>query len=55
MYPIYEYAAKKKLPVLFHMGDKKLDYSSPCRLKRVLEDIPELRVIAAHMWVFPME
>lgn len=49
MYPIYEYAAKKKLPVLFHMGDKKLDYSSPCRLKRVLEDIPELRVIAAHM------
>lgn len=31
------------------MGDKKLDYSSPCRLKRVLEDIPELRVIAAHM------
>lgn len=40
---------QKKLPILFHMGDKKLDYSSPCRLKRVLEDIPELRVIAAHM------
>lgn len=49
MYPVYRYAAKKGLPILFHMGDMKLDYSSPHRLARVVGDIPELKVIAAHM------
>ncbi len=49
MYPIYRLAAEKGLPILFHMGDKKLDYSAPSRLARVIEDIPGLKIIAAHM------
>ncbi len=49
MYPIYRYIAKCGLPVLFHTGDAKLDHSHPSRLQNVLNDIPELRVIAAHM------
>ncbi|MGN0613333.1 MAG: amidohydrolase family protein [Porcipelethomonas sp.] len=49
MYPVYKYAAENDMPVLFHMGDKRLDYSLPERLRHVIEDIPELKVIAAHM------
>ena len=49
MYPVYEFASKLGLPVLFHMGDKKLDFSHPKRLRNVLQDIPNLTVIAAHM------
>ena len=48
MYPIYREAARLGLPVLFHMGDRKLDYSHPRRLAQVLRDIPELTAVAAH-------
>ncbi len=49
MFPIYGELEKNYIPVIFHMGDKKLDYSSPRRLKNVLEKFPNLIVIAAHM------
>ena len=49
MYPVYRTAAELGLPVLFHMGDKKLDFSHPRRLQKVLSDVPELTAIAAHM------
>ena len=48
MYPVYEEAARLGIPVLFHMGDPKLDYSHPRRLVKVMRDIPALTVIAAH-------
>ena len=48
MYPVYEEAARLGLPLLFHMGDRRLDHSHPRRLVKVLRDIPELVVIAAH-------
>ena len=35
--------------VLFHVGDKKLAYSSPDKLERVLEHFPDMPVIAAHL------
>lgn len=47
-YPIYKSIAKRKMPVLFHMGDYRYDYSSPLRLKKLMYDIPDLIVIAAH-------
>lgn len=47
-YPMYREIAKRGLPVLFHMGDPRYDYSSPKRLKRLMYDIPDLKVIAAH-------
>ncbi len=46
-YPIYE-AAENKLPILFHMGDNRYDYSSPARLKKILHDFPRLTAFAAH-------
>lgn len=48
VYSIYRAAARREIPILFHMGDSRYDFSSPIRLKKVLHDIPELKVIAAH-------
>jgi predicted TIM-barrel fold metal-dependent hydrolase len=47
MFRIYEAAGK--LPLMIHMGDKKGDFSSPWRLAQVLDKMPELTVIAAHL------
>ena len=47
-YPIYNECAKLDLPILFHMGDNRFDYSSPQRLCNVARDIPELKCIGAH-------
>jgi len=47
-YPIYKSIAKRGIPILFHMGDNRYDYSSPERLKKVMFDIPDLKIIAAH-------
>lgn len=49
MYPVYEECTRLKMPVLYHMGDKKLDFSHPRRLAKVLQDIPDLIAVAAHM------
>ena len=49
MLPIYQEIAAHHMPVIFHMGDRKLDYSAVPRLKSVLDKVPELTVIAAHM------
>ena len=37
-----------KLPVLLHMGDRRYDFSSPERLKRMAEKYPEQVFIGAH-------
>ncbi len=46
--PIYEAAVKSDLPVLFHVGDTRYDYSSPERLMNVVKRFPDLKVIGAH-------
>ena len=46
--------AGEKLPVIFHMGDQRYDYSHPARLRKVLELFPRLRVIAAHFGGYTM-
>lgn len=46
---IYEEIVKQNLPILFHMGDRNIDSSSPKRLARVLDAIPQMCAIAAHM------
>lgn len=47
-FPIYE-AAEGRLPILFHMGDSRYEYSSPEKLCRVLDRFPGLTAIAAHL------
>jgi predicted TIM-barrel fold metal-dependent hydrolase len=38
-----------KLPILFHMGDETRDTSKPERLARVMDKLPDLVAIGAHM------
>lgn len=48
LFPAYDWL-QGRLPVLFHCGDKTRDYSHPKRLRRVLDNFPNLAVIAAHL------
>ena len=41
-------AAEGKLPILFHIGDDRYDYSSPERLVRMAKKYPKTTFIAAH-------
>ena len=47
-------AVEDRIPVIFHMGDHRFDYSHPARLKRLLELFPRLQVIAAHFGGYSM-
>ena len=44
----YRAVARRGLPVLFHMGDDRYDFSSPERLTNLLRRVPDLQVVAAH-------
>ena len=46
---IYKECARLGLPILFHVGDKNTDFSTPKRVRTILEQVPDLDVIAAHM------
>lgn len=48
MLPVYRKLAACGLPVLFHMGDDRYDFSSPERLWRVMQAVPDLLCLAAH-------
>ncbi len=37
-----------KLPILFHVGDDRYEYSKPARLARMAKKYPEVNFIAAH-------
>ncbi len=45
---MYRAIAKAGIPVLFHMGDAHLDYSTPQRLTNLIRQVPDLVAIAAH-------
>jgi len=49
MLPFYRECARRGLIVLFHMGDNRYDFSAPSRLVNVLDRVPDLRCIAAHL------
>ena len=38
-----------KLPVLIHTGDYRYDFSGPKRMAHVLDEVPELTAIGAHL------
>ena len=47
-FTIYE-AAEGRLPILFHTGDDRYEFSKPTRLYKVLEKFPKLIAIGAHL------
>ena len=53
LFPVYDMIGDK-LPILFHMGDHRFDYSHPARLRKVLDLFPKLKVIAAHFGGYSM-
>ena len=53
LFPAYE-EIQGKIPVIFHMGDVRYDYSHPAKLRKVLELFPRLQVIAAHFGGYGM-
>ena len=53
LFPVYE-AIQGRLPVMYHMGDQRFDFSHPQRLRRVLEQFPRLQTIAAHFGGYTM-
>lgn len=48
-FPIYESAQRLSLPVYFHSGDDRYDFSSPYRIAKIMEKFPRLKVVAAHL------
>lgn len=44
----YSSLEQRDLPILFHAGDCRFDFSGPLRISRVLNKHPKLKVIAAH-------
>ena len=53
LFPVYDMIGDK-LPIIFHMGDPRFDYSHPKRLRKVMELFPKLQVIAAHFGGYSM-
>ena len=53
LYPFYE-TIQGKLPVIFHMGDHRYNYSHPVKLFKLLQQFPRLQVVAAHFGGYRM-
>lgn len=51
MYPIYAHCEEKKIPLVIMCGGgagPTIDYTAPHRIDRVLNDFPDLTVVASH-------
>ena len=53
LFPAYE-MLEGRCPVMLHIGDLRYDYSHPARLRRVIDNFPNLQVIAAHFGGYQM-
>ena len=42
-------AAERGLPALLHTGDSRFDFSGPERVARLLDQVPDLQAICAHL------
>ena len=51
MMDIYK-ICERRFPVLIHVGDNNLDSSNPRRLLRIIEEFPDLTIIAAHLGAY---
>ncbi len=53
LYPFYD-AIQGRIPVIFHMGDHRYNYSHPVRLYKLMLQFPRLQVVAAHFGGYRM-
>ena len=54
LFPLYD-MLQGKLPVMFHSGDFRTQYSRPARIRRVMDLFPKLVVIAAHLGAWSLQ
>lgn len=47
--PIYSYCRDNKIPILIHSGDKRFDFSSPKRIRNIIDNFKGIKLIAAHL------
>lgn len=48
MFPAYDYMSEIGMPILFHCGDLHSDLSHPWRTKKLIQEFPKLKIVAAH-------
>lgn len=48
MWPTYRFCSEHGMPILFHTGDHRYEYSNPRIVVRLLEAFPDLKLICAH-------
>lgn len=53
LFPLYE-TVRGKLPVMFHMGDKRYSYSRPEKLRKIMKLFPGLQTVGAHFGGYSM-
>ena len=53
LFPFYE-TVQGRIPVMYHMGDKRYNYSHPQKLRHVMELFPKLQTVAAHFGGYSM-
>ena len=53
LFPFYE-TVQGRIPVMFHMGDKRYDHSHPSKLRHIMELFPNLQTVAAHFGGYSM-
>jgi len=53
LYPMYE-AIEGRIPIMLHMGDQRYDYSHPVKLRKILDQFPQLQAVAAHFGGYSM-
>ena len=54
LYPLND-LIQGRLPVMFHSGDPRTQYSRPARIRKVMDDFPKLVVIAAHLGAWSLQ
>ncbi|SEH76488.1 hypothetical protein SAMN02910265_02564 [Ruminococcus flavefaciens] len=47
-FKIYE-LMEGRLPLLIHCGDNRYDYSAPHRIRKIHDNFPKLKILAAHL------
>lgn len=46
---LFRHMAQLRMPLLCHVGDKRYAFSQPRRLAKVMDAVPDLKVIGAHL------
>lgn len=52
IFPVYEKAQAEKIPIMFHAGDKRYNYTNPDKFVKLAKLFPDLIVIASHFGAY---